>query len=526
MAEQPALTRTPPTRWVTDPSEPTGGYFVDAQGNRLQARDPVTGQQAAPAPNPARTTALNDLVAANWPGWKVLGVPVDATDAEGNALTDADGKPLQLVNLQTPGQQSRQITVRAGAADNTFELVKGPADVPEQRTPQETNENIAKAQADRLRAEAEAKTSEAALRKTQEDEREAQYNQQQGNGYLTHAQLETLRKAQREQQLSAEQTAVQRAAMENNNANTIVSNQIAAHNASTAAANAASTARATEARIRFEQGQLGLDEAKFEYSKSQDEIQQQNTVADRTLKELQQAQTNAVQVQQNALRGQELQQRTAEAAQTAQTQATTAATGAAANVYGTELEAQQQAAQTGAGMLNQRVSAGQGMLSSALNLAGQRPMVGLAPGAGQALMGDIQNFTTQLGGGNAIYDTAARLVQQADPQNGRSPMAQQAFGLLTQVFDRYQQQFNQPHPAVAATAAAQATTQNGAMTAPVTQPVTVPVQPVVQPVAVPQALAAQQSAIASPLPASPIVAPRQGMAALFPGGFRAPGMMG
>jgi len=148
------------------------------------------------------------------------------------------------------------------------------------------------------------------------------------------------------------------------------------------------------------------------------------------------------------------------------------------NLAQTALTATTSGAQTGAGMLNQRVSAGQGMLTSALNLAGQRPMVGLAPGAGQALMQDIQGFTTQLGGGQGVYDTAARLVQAADPSGGTSPMAHAAYGVITQMLDRYRQTAGEPHPYEQATTALQQSQQNNGMAAPGTAPLLSPQAPV------------------------------------------------
>ena len=148
-------------------------------------------------------------------------------------------------------------------------------------------------------------------------------------------------------------------------------------------------------------------------------------------------------------------------AQVAATQAQTAR-GAAGDI----LQAQTQGAQTGAGLLNQRVQAGQGMLGQVLGLAGQRPMVGLPANAGSMLMNDIQGFATQLGGGQAVYDTAARLVQANDPQGGNSPMAQQAYRVLTDMLTQYQEKYQQPHPLVAATEAANASQQAGGMVAP------------------------------------------------------------
>jgi hypothetical protein len=112
------------------------------------------------------------------------------------------------------------------------------------------------------------------------------------------------------------------------------------------------------------------------------------------------------------------------------------------------------------------------MLGSVLGLAGQRPMVGLPANASQMIMSDIQGMTAQLGGGQGVYDTAARLVQAADPQGGRSPEAAQAYGVIAQMLQKYQDQNNAPHPTVTATQALQQSQQQNAFVpSPQPQPV-------------------------------------------------------
>ena len=231
-------------------------------------------------------------------------------------------------------------------------------------------------------------------------------------------------------------------------------------------------------------------------------------------------------------------------AQTAQQQAgTQAATGA--------LTALGQGAQTGAGMLQNRVTAATGLLNNILGLAGQGQRSGnmggglmAAPaGLGEQLVGGIQGWTTELGGGQGIYDTAARMVQQADPT--ASPMAQTAYGVLGQMLEKYKQVTGEDHPAVAATQAAQQSQQAGGMVAPVTTGLT-PQQLANRAAAGRQlqaataqfgapfgaaGIAANPMAAAMPQPqpvapptTMPFVAPQTGMASLFvPGNpFTAP----
>lgn len=466
---------------------------------------------------------------------------------------DADGTPVPnqyTISLSGPNGAQRIVTAyaptppgptqfpttdpeRLATMDFTEvgveETIKPPT-----TTAAETNENIARAVAERAQAEARAAEAAIALKKANEDAREAAYNQAQGNGYLTHEQLQKQRADAASQNLNADQVAVQRSAMENNNLNTIVSNQIASQNAATAAANAASQSRATEAQIRHVETGEGLDQAKFEWQKAQGEIEQQNNTRDAQLKELTQQQQNQVQVQQNAIRGQELaqraaseaaslEQRKAEAAQTSQSQLQTAATSAAANVFGTERQAQTAAGTLGGNLLSNRATAANNLLQNILSGAG-----GLSQGSagrfgqlggglqassdisglGPMLASGIANTTAQQFGGQATLDAAARMVRGAAPGAEMTPFGQAAIGVLNQVFERVGQRTGVPAAPVAAQQAAQATQQNNVYTAPVTT--------------TPQVQAAQQSAAASPLPPSPMTAPQQGMASLFPNGWTAP----
>lgn len=248
-------------------------------------------------------------------------------------------------------------------------------------------------------------------------------------------------------------------------------------------------------------------------------------------------------------------------AQTAQAQAgTQAATGA--------LSALGQGAQTGAGILQNRVSNAQQMLQGILGVAGQGQRSGnmggglmSAPaGLGEALIGGIQGWTTELGGGQSVYDTAARLVQQADPTN--SPQAQAAYGVLTQMLEKYKQTTGQDHPAVAATNALSSSVAANGMSAPGGGPPGVPAAPAAAPGLTPEQQIARRlasfqteaatnqaggfggatpfrgvnpsgmAAVMPNVPPQPVtpdafVAPQQGMASLFvPGNpFVAPPMV-
>ena len=129
-------------------------------------------------------------------------------------------------------------------------------------------------------------------------------------------------------------------------------------------------------------------------------------------------------------------------------------------------------AQTGAGMLQNRVTTATGALQNILGTVGSSNIMSAPAGIGARLVGGLSDWVTGLGGGQDVYDTAARMVQAADPKISSDPtLANQAQQTLGNMLAQYQQQTGQPHPLVAATTASKATAQNGGgVTAPVTTP--------------------------------------------------------
>jgi hypothetical protein len=137
-------------------------------------------------------------------------------------------------------------------------------------------------------------------------------------------------------------------------------------------------------------------------------------------------------------------------------------------------------AQTGAGLLQQRAQTAQGMLGQVLGLAqggtasggmGGGMMEAPAPGFGAQLASGIGQWTAGLMGGQATMDSAARLLQMADPRSSLAdPASQQAVSTLAQLMDKYHQATGAPHPAVAATQAMAQSQQTGGMAAPATAP--------------------------------------------------------
>jgi hypothetical protein len=110
--------------------------------------------------------------------------------------------------------------------------------------------------------------------------------------------------------------------------------------------------------------------------------------------------------------------------------------------------AAQQGAQTGAGLLQNRVTAATGALQNLVGQAANAPHLMSVPAElGQQLVGGLQGWATELGGGQGVYDAAANLVKSADPTNS-SGMASQGYAALQQMLQKYQDLTGQQHPAV------------------------------------------------------------------------------
>jgi len=155
-------------------------------------------------------------------------------------------------------------------------------------------------------------------------------------------------------------------------------------------------------------------------------------------------------------------------AATAQQQAQTAQQAQVRGAAGDILQAGTQRAQTGAGLLQQRAQAATGTLQSIVGNALSNKNITSIPGdVGANLVGGLQGWTADLMGGQATMDSAARMIQAADPQsNLADPTTQAAISTLRQMLDKHQELTGQLLPAVAATQAAQQSQQTGGMVAP------------------------------------------------------------
>jgi hypothetical protein len=103
------------------------------------------------------------------------------------------------------------------------------------------------------------------------------------------------------------------------------------------------------------------------------------------------------------------------------------------------------AAQTGAGLLQNRVTAATGALNQVVGQLGSGNLMGGLPsGWGSNLTNGLQEWVTGLGGGQPVYDSAAAMVNQANPTISKDPtVANQAYTALRGMMDLYKQQTGQ-----------------------------------------------------------------------------------
>jgi hypothetical protein len=110
-----------------------------------------------------------------------------------------------------------------------------------------------------------------------------------------------------------------------------------------------------------------------------------------------------------------------------------------ADAASTSLNAVQAGAQTGAGLLQNRVTSAMGGLNNIISAAANSKMTSAPAGMAQDLVGGLQEWVTGLGGGQPVYDSAAAMVNQAAPGmfNGNPTLAQQAYTALRGYMDLY-----------------------------------------------------------------------------------------
>jgi len=396
-----------------------------------------------------------------------------------------------IATFSTPGGQTRTAALVPGAktagpgasggganidpntpgADLTkvnWDIVEGPQDLPQGSNPNLQNAQIAQAQAaaDASRASTEESNKRAA--QLQSDLDQIEKNRANGLGGLTDQQVATLNQQAAAQGLTQQQIDLQRQQITNSNDASKASNQVALLNAQIAAKNSDQTATYQDAYLKYLNGQLDKDNLAQVYQQTQNQIAnniaQQNADTNR-LNATTSATTAATQAttaagqlgvsQQNAAetaRHNAATEAQAAAAAQATAQASNATTSMQAakaildNATGANAAVSQQA-QTGASLLNQRVSSAAGALSNITgNLLGNQNIMRSIPGLGANLVNGLSEWVTQLGGGQPVYDAAAAMVNQANPTiNGNPEMRDQAYQALRGMMDLYKQQTGQDY---------------------------------------------------------------------------------
>lgn len=116
-------------------------------------------------------------------------------------------------------------------------------------------------------------------------------------------------------------------------------------------------------------------------------------------------------------------------------------------------QANNQGGQIGAGLLQNRATNVAGQENTLLGLANNKNFgLGgpLPPGLWAGVHNEVMGNMTQAGGGQQVYDTAAALVNRANPQLATSPAGPQAISQLAAMLQVHQQATGEQHPAAAA----------------------------------------------------------------------------
>jgi hypothetical protein len=156
-------------------------------------------------------------------------------------------------------------------------------------------------------------------------------------------------------------------------------------------------------------------------------------------------------------------------AQTSQQQAQTAQQRLGVDAANNALTQTNQAAQTGAGLLQNRVTNAMSGFNTAVGAIGSSKMTSAPAGMGENLVNGLSEWVTGLGGGQPVYDSAAAMVNQANPAiKGDPTIAQQSYAALRGAMDLYKQQtgkdWQPPQPSFTSPTTADAGTAGGGAT--------------------------------------------------------------
>jgi hypothetical protein len=125
---------------------------------------------------------------------------------------------------------------------------------------------------------------------------------------------------------------------------------------------------------------------------------------------------------------------------TAQAQKDTAALNALSSMTTNQQTTTSTNARTGGDILNARVTGGANMFGQALQAAQNKSILNWPSGAGEAFAAGVKPFLTDLGGGQGVYDSAAAMVQAANPAISQNQVAsQQMYTMVKPLMDAFKQ---------------------------------------------------------------------------------------
>ena len=441
---------------------------------------------------PRPDATLVESLQLNPEEWRVVGEPVPIVDSVTGQVPPTRSKTTYTLTLSGPGGATKVVTMAPSPGQpgidagnvTVGQLDFSPTDVKDVAKPAETaaeaNAAIEKAKAEKAAADAQAATAQANLDKIKTDNAKRDANVASRGLWMTDQEIADMDAKLRDQGLTQQQIDNQLKIASDNNAISRTSNEIAATNARTTAFTAQKNAEIAEARIRFEQ--TGLDEqiAQNTFTRAQAEIANRLAQDKLELDRLTQQQANEIASRSAKVAEEQNVIRREEAAQTAQTAALSSGATAAAQVYGAERTAQQQAAQTGQDVLQQRATSFQELSQAPFTQAaalsqgsaGRYGMLGgglqAMPAAGTVgnIMQGAMGVSGQLAGGQNALQAAAAAIENVKPGAALTPQGQAALGVLTQMFER-----------------TNAILQGGKVKAPVTTPGAAAVTPAATPAA-------------------------------------------
>lgn len=380
--------------------------------------------------------------------WNAVGQPVPETKLVTNTLTGTtEPQPTgrYVLTISDGKGNNQQVILRQQTGE--AETAAGPQTRVIGWTVEEAPEALPKTpagEAPELAGQRVAETGRVTEQTTQLQAERAQRerNQAAGQGYLSDAEVAKLSQEASQQGLTADQLAQRRREFEVSSQQRGREIDIQAANSAIAAANSRLAQERQIIEAQVEQGRLSLDEAKLQYQKAKDDADREIDQQRLAIQSAQQASTSAYQQGTLAQQQAQLAETTRSNIATEGLRTSEQARAAAGDI----LSAGQQAAQTGAGLLNQRVQSGTSLLNSLTGMAGSSKMLSAPAGLGEGLVSGVQGYVTGLGGGQGVYDTAAKAVQNLLPGGAGNPMASTAYAVLGQLLERYQQQTGQPHP--------------------------------------------------------------------------------